>query len=578
MGAFETALADELNRVGGASEDLYSGNFNWSLPLVSLPGRAGHDLNLTLSYNSLVWLKSGSAMRFDAGNGSPGPGFHLGFPTFLGPYTNTQTTLSSCLMLTETGRAVELPQLAPSLYEARDGSFAQLKVNTGNLVLTTADGMTYTYLGQLPNFSALEIKDRNGNLIIVTYNVYGDYSYITDTLGRVINFNYGFFQDLQTITQTWDGVTKTLVTFSYDNSFAIYPSFQNLTLDNITYGQNIPVVYRIDFLDGTCYQFQYNAFGQIKRIERKGANANLRAWTAYNLPEPAGGQQTDCPRFTQRTDWANDWSPSLGYDTNFCFSNSTCPWSETHNVGKVTTPDGTTQTALFATTGWQRGLVTQSETWAAGVRQKWTIPFWEQPGGFTLYQRNPRVYESNVYDDKDGNGTADNRRRVTIQYTATDYNRPGPVCEYNADATTILRKTVNTYTSYLNTLNRILALPMQQCLYDGSNALQAKVEYRYDEGTLTNFFSTPIRYTNPGYIGGRGNLTSVRRYDSSAPTQYVENKIAYYLTGAPWLTQDALNHATSIAYAGNYLNDAGTLVPNNSTYAYPTTIVDPDGY
>ncbi len=56
--SFETALADEINRMGGASEDLYSGNYHWSTPIVSLPGRAGLDLNLTLCYNSLVWVKS----------------------------------------------------------------------------------------------------------------------------------------------------------------------------------------------------------------------------------------------------------------------------------------------------------------------------------------------------------------------------------------------------------------------------------------------------------------------------------------------------------------------------------------
>ncbi len=463
--------------------------------------------------------------------------------------------------------------VSTGLYEARDGSFAQLKINTGNMVLITADGTCYTYYGQ----TSLEIKDRNGNKIIVTMNATGDYQTITDTLGRVINFNYGSFNDLQTITQTWDGMTKTLASFSYDNNFQISTNFSTpISLDNITNGTYVPVVYQINFLDGTRYNFQYNSYGQICRIDRKGANNNLRSWTTYNLPaNAAAGAQSDCPRFTKRTDWALDWSPVNGYDTNFCFSNSTCPWSDTHNVGKVTTPDGTTQTTLFSTAGWQRGLPIQTETWSAGVRQKWTIPLWQQPNGFTLYQCNPRVYESNVYD-KDGN-----RRRVTLQYSdnnPNDYNRPGTICEYNADATTILRKTVNTYTSYVNTNNRILSLPTQQCLYDGSNALQSKVEYRYDESTLATFPNTPICYTSPDNTNARGNLTSVRRYDINAPTQYVENKIVYYITGAPSCTKDALNHATTFAYDGSYLTDSGATQLNNNTYAYPTHITDQDGF
>jgi hypothetical protein len=54
----ETRL-DARNRVGESGEDLLSGNFNWSAPLIGLPGRAGMDFGLSLSYNSLVWLKVG---------------------------------------------------------------------------------------------------------------------------------------------------------------------------------------------------------------------------------------------------------------------------------------------------------------------------------------------------------------------------------------------------------------------------------------------------------------------------------------------------------------------------------------
>ncbi|MBA2647026.1 MAG: hypothetical protein H0U81_09520, partial [Pyrinomonadaceae bacterium] len=45
------------NETGGAGVDLGSRNFNWSTPLLNLPGRAGLDVNLSLVYNSLVWTK-----------------------------------------------------------------------------------------------------------------------------------------------------------------------------------------------------------------------------------------------------------------------------------------------------------------------------------------------------------------------------------------------------------------------------------------------------------------------------------------------------------------------------------------
>src|ERR1043166_3051843 len=82
------ARLDPLNQTGGGGENPLSRNFNWSLPLVRLPGRAGMDLGLTLSYNSLVWTKNGSYVSFDDDRGFPSPGFRLGFPVIQPIYYN----------------------------------------------------------------------------------------------------------------------------------------------------------------------------------------------------------------------------------------------------------------------------------------------------------------------------------------------------------------------------------------------------------------------------------------------------------------------------------------------------------
>ena len=67
-------------------------------------------------------------------------------------------------------------------------------------------------------------------MITVSYTAFGLYNTITDSLGRVITFNDGAYYDLQTIIQSWDNITKTLVTFSYDNNFQLFPAFSGLTL------------------------------------------------------------------------------------------------------------------------------------------------------------------------------------------------------------------------------------------------------------------------------------------------------------------------------------------------------------
>lgn len=77
---FGTGRTRPENETGGPGETLGSRNFNWSLPLVGLRGRAGLDLSLALYYNSLVWSKQGSSIQYNADHGSPAPGFQLGLP------------------------------------------------------------------------------------------------------------------------------------------------------------------------------------------------------------------------------------------------------------------------------------------------------------------------------------------------------------------------------------------------------------------------------------------------------------------------------------------------------------------
>src|SRR6185312_13535338 len=113
------ARLDPLNRIGGSGEDPLSRNFNWSIPLVSLPGRSGLDLGLSLSYNSLAtWTKSGSSVSFNDDQGFPAPGFRLGFPVIQSAYYNTQASTNSFLLIMPSGARVELRQVgASALYQ-----------------------------------------------------------------------------------------------------------------------------------------------------------------------------------------------------------------------------------------------------------------------------------------------------------------------------------------------------------------------------------------------------------------------------------------------------------------------------
>ena len=119
-----SARVDPRNQPG---RGMLTRDANWSVPLLSLPGRAGLDLGLALSYSSMVWTRSGPYMYFDEDNGFPSPGFRLGFPTVQRKVFDAQTAKNAYLMITAGGRRVELRQLGSSnIYEAADSSYLRL--------------------------------------------------------------------------------------------------------------------------------------------------------------------------------------------------------------------------------------------------------------------------------------------------------------------------------------------------------------------------------------------------------------------------------------------------------------------
>ncbi|MFN0110025.1 MAG: hypothetical protein ACKVZH_14315 [Blastocatellia bacterium] len=572
-----TARVDAKYRTGTGGEDLFSGNYNWSLPIMGFPGRSGHDLGLSLSYNSTMWIRVGNTMVFDPdfNSASISPGFTLGFPTLAGPYVNTQSNKNCYQLLLPSGRVIELRQLSASVFESGDSSFTRLTLEaSGYRTVRTTDGTQFKYQNLT---ECIEIKDRNGNLITATYNAYGQIETITDTLGRIFQLNYDGFQLLSSITFG----TKLIATFGYVNN-TLYTNFRDdptpqvpnpppLSFYNVSNGMTYPVLSQVYLQkDNSTYIFEPSTYGQVYEIRHVPAGLE-RSKVRYNLPLTAANfpSQPDCPRFTQRTNTAYEWN-TTGVNTLFQIAPvSTAVGADI--CGQVTAPDGTVYKEFAWGAGWQKGLVKETQTISASTLQKKTETIWDQDV-YTTYQNNPRAIESKVIDVANGNKT----RRTVIGYTS--YNLPADVYEYDYNQTTLLRRSHTDYIHY--TTQRIIGLPSAQMLYDGSNALKSKVTYSYDDaGLLQNLSPSPIKHDTANYglsfLSGRGNLTKVRRYDvnDTSGATFVESQTGYYISGSPALTRDALNHQTNIFYTDNFSN-----VSNSNTYAYPTQVQDPDGY
>lgn len=573
---FSTARTKPKNEIGQRGVDLGSQNFNWGLPLVNLPGRAGLDLNLTLNYNSLVWTKDGSFMKFNADLGTPAPGFRLGLPTLQQKYLNALTNTNAYMLVLPSGARVELRQVGTTnTYEAQDGSYTQLDAtNPSAPIVRTTDGTQLTFMSVTVNseFRCTQVKDRNGNYISATYNTTnGHLLTMTDTLGRLISFVYDAGDNLSAIRQTWAGVTHDWATFSYGQVF-VAPSFGGGLAVNGPNNNNTTVLTQVSLADGSYYTFNYNnAFAQVNRINRYGADGHLLSYESYNVSSATG--QTECPRFTERREWAENWNNHNEVVTSYS-AGSDGSWS------MQTTPDNVAYREFYATSGWQTGLPTLTEVWYNNVRVKLTIYQWTQDNTSLTYAKNPRPTEINTYDEPTGN-----HRRVETLYTT--YNLPNPVTlptevrEYAADGTSIYRRTNTTYfdaganqQAYLD--RRVIGLVREKIVYDGNNVPQSRVWYDYDWAN-EYWAALPTAATNHDSSGtnyGRGNLCWVGRWDVNDfnnSTKVIFTTTKYNRTGSVIRSDDHLGQGTAFSYTDSF-SDA----VNRNTYAYPTTMTDAD--
>lgn len=589
---FNTSRLDPDNAVGQAGEDLLSRNFNWSLPVVGLPGRAGLDIGLSLTYNSLVWTRDATStqIRYDADQGFPSPGFRLGFPVIEQKYVNSQTGKTSYLMIMPSGARVELRETSTQgVYESADSSYLQLTEGS-SLTVRTMDGTQLSY--DTNGYRCSQIKDRNGNFISIAYHEDGGINTVTDTLGRTITFNYDAAAGrLLSITQPWkrdtsSGLvdeTHTWATFEFSN-LTIQTSFSGLLPVGVQNGNTISVLTKVLLADGSRYNFEYTPWGQVYRIRNYAADGTQLNYIGYDLPGSsylASSSQADCPRFTKRYDYVRDWNNGEEAITTYS------AWSAGVASAQVTLPDGTTvYKEFYGTTGWRRGLTTKAEFWS-GVSspQKTTTITWTQDDESLTYRQNPRVKEANV-TDIDGNV-----RRTRVEYTS--YGLPSDVYEYKSDALKVLRHTHTDYridptadAVYLN--KRVIGLVKARMVYDGNNddndsndILFSKVEYNYDELDEQGLIlltsagtSTQHDTTNYGlsFRKGRGLMTSVKRINIENASDAATTRIGYNTTGAAIFMRDPSGHQVSVSYADSFSDGV-----NHNTMAYPTSVTDEDG-
>lgn len=586
------ARLDPFNAVGG--DNIISKNFSWGMGLAGLSGRNGMVAGVSLSYNSLVWLKQTSGannyMIFDPDNGFPGPGFRFGMPIIEKRHFNSQTGKYGYLLITESGSRVEFRQVgSSSIYETADSSYTQLIDSGSSLLVRTTDGTQHNYQLIGSEFQCVEVKDRNGNYITVEYNSFNRLSQITDTLGRVLVVNYDENGNPISVAQSHSSGQRVYVTFSYELK-PINTNYSGMTVIGPANGSQITVLKYVALDDGSYYQFNYNSYGQVYQIDSHAADNHKLNHVKYNLEAP--GSQTDCPRYTQREDYAENWmtvTTQISAPSSASWTMPDTNQSESGLMSKITTPDGTEQRIYYHNTSWDKAIPTLTETWGATnpgnslIRQRWVTTHLTQDNTSVSYIQNPRVTASAV-------GDAGNIRKSSVSYetftlpSGTVMNLPNDSFEYSSDGTTVYRHTQTDHNFDAEYINRyIIGLPSETRLYAGSgtSSLQARISFGYDEYSENPLTNLPniIRHDTTNYgtgFGWRGNLTSTKRWNVINNSEFTINRIGYTIAGTTAWTQDPVQTSAtrmSISYLDNFSDSV-----NRNTYAYPTTVTDPLGY
>lgn len=568
-----SARVDANNQSG---HQIMARDAEWSLPLLELPGRAGLDLGLGLSYSSAaVWTRSGPYIYFDDDNSSLSPGFRLGFPSVQELFFDAQVGQSAYLLSTAAGSRVELRQMgSTNVYESGDSSYLQLTDNSSSLLLRSTDGTQMSYTKIENEWRCTNIKDRNGNYITVNYNSLGDVTTVVDTLGRVVTFNYDSNANLASIVQMWNGQSHTWATFHFD-PMTIQPNFSSVSLSGVANGQSVSMLTMIGLGDSSYYKFVYTNWnsGQVARVTHYASDSNPvsdnheRLHIAFDYLAP-----DDPTRLTAMRMAAENWTGINGLPsevtTSYGFDGGSACW--------MITPDNTVYKEFYGS-GWQKRLSIRSEVWTGdGSEQKWTTTNWSHDGTSNAsFPTNPRATETNVYD------AAGNRRRTTVDYYPA-FGLPNLVTEYGSDGSTPIRFTVHGYKNddaYLS--RRIIGLPYVDYVFNGSWQLASKTTYEYDwrNGYMTQQ-APSVQHDTTNYGAnldfGRGILVAVRRWNVNAQDD-VNQAIwtiqrGYNLAGDITFNRDASGHQMNISYSDSF-SDGNN---NRNTLAYPTMVKDPD--
>jgi YD repeat-containing protein len=531
-----------------------SQSYDYSVNLLSLTGRNGSNLNLSLSYNSRVWTRGTTGISLNADLDNPSYGFRgvdFGF-------IQANSTSSDYILTRKNGSKSELFLVSGNLYQSHDSTYVQFDATTNVWKLTAKDGTQtfYTPFGDGTILRPITIENSNGNKISIAYVNTSNLaiSTITDTLGRVVTFTYDAAGKLTTISQG----SKT-VTFNWNTAYLLAYNFSLPIVGSAANGSTQTVLSGVTFADHTSVNFFYGDWAIVNRIERRSASGALRASVSYNFPAAVSGALNDAPAFTQQTMFD-------GVNTGVWNYASATNASGLVTSFAVTDPSGTKTTSTFSSNGdWRDGLqLTEQTKDATGKQWRLKVRTWTADNLTTGANPHPSLITAQVDD-----GT---QSQVAFAYDAN--GNITDVKEYDfgpAGPGALLRETV---TSYASLGSNIMDRPSQVLIKDGAGNIVARTDFNYDQ-----YASVPLKGVTPAAAqhddvnystsptASRGNLTTKTVYtNAAAGSGAITSTFTYDVLGNRVLAVDGCCTQASSSYSAA------------TQYAFPDSVsIGPSG-
>ncbi len=371
-------------------------NFSIAAPVISVPGRAGLDLNLSLSYNSRVWTKMGGDISYDMDKDPVAPGWGIGFGKlihFAGggivqfDGSGSKKFFAGSVKIESNRKIFEGQSNDGSFIKARsvlNGSVinGQTCYNAANATyLKYPDGSTIGYTawyatggciteGSPITMVPTSVVDKHGNVMNIFYHAPQDgrfINYIKDTLGRIYTFNYtqiGGKHYLTSITapglpdpNTSVVTERTFVRLNYKDHTLAY-NFDGLNPKVRDDNNSIKVLSAIYYPStNTGYWFgdsdSYSPYGMIRKVEeQRGMSFNSSTGSiapspivsrcrVYSYPENTTASIPDVPEYTTVTEtWDGMPNPSSPAITTYAVDWDANPRTTTitlpYQAGKTT--------------------------------------------------------------------------------------------------------------------------------------------------------------------------------------------------------------------------------------------------